>query len=160
MGDENEIVSAYPSLIRTRFLQILFCLILFAFAIYLLAFVKHEEGYNLYGAGVVAIVAVLWYFLMFIQNRARRLNVTDERTIITQGIISRRTSEVIHGHVRNITVEQGILDRIFGVGTLGLSSAGQSDVEISFEGLDLENIDKIKAIIDKHRTKDVSSSGE
>ena len=46
---------------------------------------------------------------------------------------------------------------MFGVGTLELSSAGQADIEISFEGLDMDNIQKIKDIIDEHRDKDASS---
>lgn len=151
--DEKDIVTAYPSLIRTRFLQILICLLLFGLAIYVAVVFWGEEGIWLYVAGGIAGIALIWYVCMYINNRARKLRVTSERCIITEGIVSRRTSEVIHGHVRNITVEQGILDRIFGVATLGLSSAGQADVEISFEGLDMDNIGKIKAIIDEHRDK-------
>ena len=42
---------------------------------------------------------------------------------------------VVGSDVRNVRVTQGFVDRLFSVGTIELSSAGQSDVEISVKGM-------------------------
>lgn len=63
------------------------------------------------------------------------LTVTHRRVILRRGIVSRSLSEVRIRDIRAITVHQGILERIVGVGRIGISSAGQSDVEILIEGI-------------------------
>ena len=51
--------------------------------------------------------------------------------------------------VRTVNLSQSFLQRIFGVGKIGISSTGQSDVEISVSGQpDPENI---KEAIDSRR---------
>jgi len=63
------------------------------------------------------------------------LTVTESRTILRSGILSKRTNEVRHQDVRNILVEQGIFQRLFGVGDIGISSAGQAGIEITVSGM-------------------------
>jgi uncharacterized membrane protein YdbT with pleckstrin-like domain len=63
------------------------------------------------------------------------LTVTTYRTILRKGILSKSTNEVRHCDVRNIQVKQSILQRIFGTGSIGISSAGQAEVEIYAEGI-------------------------
>jgi membrane protein YdbS with pleckstrin-like domain/DNA-directed RNA polymerase subunit RPC12/RpoP len=64
------------------------------------------------------------------------LRITDKRCVLRQGILSRATSEVHHGDVRNIRVRQHFTDRLFNIGTLGISTAAQADVEITIKGVD------------------------
>jgi uncharacterized membrane protein YdbT with pleckstrin-like domain len=59
----------------------------------------------------------------------------EQADAVREGLISKRTNEIRHSDVRNIQVTQGFFDRIFGVGTIAISSAAQSEVEISFSGL-------------------------
>jgi len=82
-----------------------------------------------FGAGVICLLA--WW----LQCRAATLVVTNVRTTIRRGILSKSTNEVRHKDARNIKVSQSLGQRIFGVGTLQVSSAGQSDIEIKFVGL-------------------------
>ena len=84
-------------------------------------------------AGIVAVLAVL--FVWWIRNVFVTLKVTNNRTILQRGLINRSVSEVQHDDVRNIRLDQSFPERIFGVGTIGISSAGQSNVEIVAENM-------------------------
>ena len=86
------------------------------------------------GAAVAAgslLVLLGWY----IRCMATSLSITDDTIILSEGLVAKRTSEVRIADVRNITVDQTVFQRIFHVGTIGISSAGQADVEISVAGL-------------------------
>jgi hypothetical protein len=93
-----------------------------------------------YGLGLIILLG--WW----LSCKAKFLTVTSRRTIYREGLLSKRTSEVRHSDVRNIVVSQGIMDRIFGVGTVAISSAGQSGFEVAISGV--EDPVKIKELID------------
>jgi hypothetical protein len=81
------------------------------------------------------VVGLVMYGIEWLRCRATRLVITSERTTLYQGILSRQTNEVRHADLRNVQVHQGVFDRMVGVGTLDLSSAGQSNVEIQIRGI-------------------------
>ncbi len=95
------------------------------------------------GAGLV-ILAIWW-----LKTKAAMLTVTNKRTIQRTGLISKKTTEVVHRDVRNIQIDQSVFQRLFGVGSIGISSAGQSGIEIEFTGV--RDPDGIKALIDRYR---------
>ena len=95
------------------------------------------------GAGLV-ILAIWW-----LKTKAATLTVTNKRTIQRTGLISKKTTEVVHRDVRNIQIDQSVFQRLFGVGSIGISSAGQSGIEIEFTGV--RDPDGIKALIDRYR---------
>jgi hypothetical protein len=51
--------------------------------------------------------------------------------------------------VRNIEIDQSVFQRMFGVGSIGIASAGQSGIEIQFAGV--RDPDGVKALIDRYR---------
>lgn len=63
------------------------------------------------------------------------LTVTTERTTYRAGLFSKRTTEVLHDDVRNIQMDQKIVERIMGVGDIALSSSGQDDLEIEAKAI-------------------------
>jgi len=75
--------------------------------------------------------------------------LTNKRTVQRTGLIARKTTEVLHRDVRNIEIDQSVFQRLFGVGRIGIASAGQSGVEIQFTGV--RDPDGVKALIDRHR---------
>ena len=82
-----------------------------------------------------ALVGFVFYLVEWLKQRGTRLTITDRRTTLREGILDKRTNEIRHADIRNVQVIQGFVDRLFRVGTLDLSSAGQSDVEIEVKGL-------------------------
>jgi uncharacterized membrane protein YdbT with pleckstrin-like domain len=63
------------------------------------------------------------------------LTVTESKTTLRTGILSKNVNEVFHSDVRSIQVNQSLFQRIFGVGSIGISSAGQSSIEIVAAGI-------------------------
>lgn len=79
---------------------------------------------------VVALAALLAFGVWWLKVMNTTLTVTDKRTIFRKGIISKETSEVQHDDVRNMQVDQNMVQRIMGVGDIAISSSGQSGLEI------------------------------
>lgn len=97
----------------------------------------------------VALVGFVVYFIEWLKVRATRLIVTTERTTLQTGILDKTTNEVRHSDVRNVLVTQGFMQRVFGVGAIELSSAGQSDVEIAVKGI--PDPQRVAEVIREHR---------
>jgi len=95
--------------------------------------------------GIGLLILIVWY----LQCLGSSLRVTNKRSILRSGLFSKHTSDVLHRDVRNIQVSQGIMNRMLGVGSIGISSSGQSDFEIFIKGV--EDPYKAKAIIDQVR---------
>jgi hypothetical protein len=56
---------------------------------------------------------------------------------------------VLHNHVRSVDIQQNFLQRILNVGSVGVDSAGQDEIEIIVH--DLPTPFKVKEIIDRYR---------
>lgn len=90
----------------------------------------------------------LWLFVL--GHRWDRLRITTHRIIDERGIVMRETSEVLHGHVRNIRITQTFWQRIVGIGNLEIDSAagdGEADIRIA----NVPDPDGVKQLIDRHR---------
>jgi uncharacterized membrane protein YdbT with pleckstrin-like domain len=94
-------------------------------------------------------VGVVILFVWWLQCQATTLTVTQERTILRKGLLSKSTTEVWHKDVRNVQISQGLLQRLLGVGTVGISSAGQGGVEILAVGI--PDPAGVRRIIDQYK---------
>lgn len=90
-------------------------------------------------------ILLVWW----LQCKATTLTVTEERTILRKGLLAKATTEVWHKDVRNVQISQGLLQRMLGVGTVGISSAGQSGVEILAVGV--PEPANVRKIIDQYK---------
>ena len=125
--EENKLYETHPAMFRNNPIGFILSVIL------ILA----------YGLGL--IILLVWWLRVL----GTTLTVTNERITLRKGILSKHTSEVYHTDVRNVLVSQGIFQRIFNVGTIGISSAGQSGVEIGVAGI--PDPQKVKTLIDQYR---------
>jgi len=98
-----------------------------------------------FGAGL--IILLVWW----VNTLGTTLTVTSEQTTLRKGILSKFTNDVFHDNVRNILVRQTFLQRVLDVGWIGISSAGQSGVEIEVAGI--RSPHKVKEIIDQCRDR-------
>ena len=98
---------------------------------------------------LLAALTVVGLLIWWLSTKASKLTVTNKRSIQRKGLIAKFTTEVLHRDVRNIQVDQSAMQRLLGVGSLGISSAGQAGVEIQIEGV--RDPAGIKALIDRHR---------
>ncbi len=77
------------------------------------------------------------------------LTVTDRRVILRRGLLSRSSNEVWHTDINNVQVTQSFLQRLTGVGSIGISTAAQEGIEIQVGGI--PDPDAVRQIINDHR---------
>jgi uncharacterized membrane protein YdbT with pleckstrin-like domain len=95
--------------------------------------------------GLGLIIFLFWW----LQSKGTTLTVTDHRTILRRGILSKHINEVYHSDIRNVQIYQSFLQRIFGVGTISIASAGSGEAEIVVPGM--RDPGKVKEILDAGR---------
>lgn len=99
----------------------------------------------------LVLVGLLFLIPWYIRSRSTRLIVTTDQITLRTGWLSKNTNDVFIENVRNIQVKQSFWQRIMGVGYVGISSAGQSGIEIEVDGL--PNPDELKDLLDSQRAK-------
>jgi uncharacterized membrane protein YdbT with pleckstrin-like domain len=123
---EETLLEVHPAMFRSRPVTFMFCVAL-----------------------CFLLIGFVFLFFWWLSCKARVITITNKRTVIKKGLISKHTNEILHSHIRNIQVRQGVINRIFDVGTLMISSSGQAEIELVFSGL--VNPDKAKGMIEEHR---------
>jgi uncharacterized membrane protein YdbT with pleckstrin-like domain len=120
----TEIFKAHPAMFRAHpFWFILFVLLIAAF-------------------GVGLLILLFWY----IKTRATALTVTDHELLYEKGILSKERLAVSLRHVRSVQVNQGFINRILGVGTIEIKTAGD---EPEFTVTDLPDPHEVREAISR-----------
>ena len=127
-AEEKVLYHRHPSMFRNR--PILFMLFIVLIVVY----------------GLGLLLLLIWW----IRDLGITLTVTDKRTTLRHGILSKSITEIWHRDVRNVLVSQSFFQRIFGVGAIGVSSAGGPGLEIQVAGM--ASPYKVKQIIDAGRS--------
>ncbi len=142
-GPEQHVITVKPAMFRAHpFLGGLVTLVWIAG---IAASLYFKSPWYLIATGLgVAFMAVWW-----VKKQTVSLKITNKRTLLREGLLSRATNEVLHDHIRNIQTDQSLLQRMLKVGSVGISSAGQDGIEIQVA--DLPNPDRIREIVDAYR---------
>ena len=82
--------------------------------------------------GIGFIIFGIWWLGCYSQ----RLNVKEHSIELETGILSKNENEIFYSDIKNIVVKQSFIQRIFNVGYIGISSAGQDDIEIEIYGIE------------------------
>ncbi|RUM94948.1 MAG: PH domain-containing protein [Thiothrix sp.] len=90
--------------------------------------------------GVGIIILLVWH----LKNKASKLLVKENEILFEKGLFSKERSEVNISGVRTTKIKQSFFNRIFGVGTIEIYTAGDSP-EIVAAGMPDPN--KIRELI-------------
>src|SRR5271166_1967452 len=110
--------------IRTIFLLIA-CIVLAGAAV----FTSDNQNISLafgIAAGIFALLALSAGLRAFIRRATTELAVTDHRVIYKSGLLSRHTIEMNRDKVESVDVDQTLIGRIFGYGTVVVRGTGGS----------------------------------
>lgn len=77
-------------------------------------------------AAIFALLALSSWLRAFIRRATTELAVTDQRIIYKAGLIARHTLEMSRAKVESVTVDQSLLGRIFGYGTIIVRGTGST----------------------------------
>jgi membrane protein YdbS with pleckstrin-like domain len=95
---------------------------------------------GLIAIGVVALVVIVWLFLVpFVRWRTTHFIVTTDRVMAREGVINRTGIDIPMSRISSVRFEHGLIDRIFGCGTLIVESSSQ-------EPLDFDDIPKVEMV--------------
>jgi uncharacterized membrane protein YdbT with pleckstrin-like domain len=97
-------------------------------------------AYLVSGGGLAAAVGagvfVLLLLVGWIKRISTRYSITDRRLRIQRGIVARKVEEARLERVQNVTVNQGVLERILQVGTVDFDTASnRADDTFQFRGI-------------------------
>ena len=80
---------------------------------------------------VITLPVALYVYL---QLRFTEQGVTNKRVILKRGVIGRKTEEMKIASIETVEIDQGVIGRIFGYGSVRITGRGISDVV--FRGVD------------------------
>ena len=84
-------------------------------------------------AGIGVAIAGLTLVIGWLRRVSTKYLITTQRLRISRGIVSKKVQETRLERVQNVNYEQGVLDRLLGVGTVDFDTAGTDDSEFRFE---------------------------
>lgn len=82
------------------------------------------------------VVIFLWQF-------------TDKRVIHEYRLVTRKVSSAFYSKIQDLQFTQNIFERIMGIGTVHINTAGGAEVEIAFKGI----TPNVKRIIEEHMSR-------
>jgi uncharacterized membrane protein YdbT with pleckstrin-like domain len=118
----SELYSEHPVMFKNNPLGFILCLILIPVR------------------GIGLLILLTWH----LKNKASKLSVNNNEILFEKGLLSKERSEVNLTSVRTTKVKQSFFNRIFGVGTIEIYTAGDSP-EIIASGMPDPN--KIRELI-------------
>ncbi|MCC9641000.1 PH domain-containing protein [Rhodopirellula sp. JC740] len=127
----------HPVVLRRHFFGTLLCLVILSLATIAIGFALLGEAVFGFAAttvliacGIAAVIAMGFIGKWLIESRAQSLSLTNERLIYRYGIVQRETSELRHDDVRNVKLDQNVVERLLNFGDIAISSSGQDEMEI------------------------------
>ena len=98
-------------------------------------FRNHPLGFVLAIVLIAAFgVGILILMVWFLKCKATRLEFAGNDLILERGLLSKERTEMNVSTVRTVKVQQSFFNRVFGVGTISVFTAGD-DAEIQVAGI-------------------------
>jgi DNA-directed RNA polymerase subunit RPC12/RpoP len=155
-GPEKQVMLVRPSLMRSRPVSFIAATLFGATGLILAAIHLISPTTVALWVAIFAVLAligalglIIWWW---VQTLSAALEITNKRTVAKRGLLSRSTSEVVHDNIRNVQVDQSFWERIWKVGSIGISSSGQDGIEIQMRKI--PNPQKLRETIDLYRPLD------
>ena len=92
------------------------------------------------------LVLLFWH----LDLRRTRLTIAGQRILYRTGALATRESELRVNDIRDVEITRTLFQRMIGTGTLALSTAGESGMEIVIAGL--KQPERVREIINALRT--------
>ncbi|WP_328606459.1 PH domain-containing protein [Amycolatopsis sp. NBC_00345] len=93
---------------------------------------------------VVGVVLVVWLFLApVVRWRTTHFIVTTDRLIAREGVLKRTGIDIPMSRINSVQFEHGLLDRVFGCGTLIIESASHEPLRFD----DIPRVERVHTVI-------------
>lgn len=104
---------------------------------------------------VIGVVALVWIGLLFRlmwRKWSVHYELTTQRFVHEKGILSRTTDRIEVIDIDDVTFTQSIFDRMFGVGTISITSSDRTHPTLVMDGI--EDVKQVAELIDGARRKE------
>jgi uncharacterized membrane protein YdbT with pleckstrin-like domain len=81
---------------------------------------------------IAAVIAGATLVVGYLRRIATKYLITTQRLRISRGLLRKKVQETRLERVQNVNYEQGLIDRLLGVGTIDFDTAGTDDSEFRF----------------------------
>lgn len=148
---ETEIMRVHPSMARTQ--PFLYAGLVALASLGLLGaawmFLRGRPVWLMSVPGLLGAGGALWLGYWWLQSRGSEIRVTSKRLIDTDGLFTRRVTEVLHRDIKRIELKQTFWQRLCGVGELSISADSHDGPEVFMANV--PNPQKVREIIDAYR---------
>ncbi|WP_069469871.1 PH domain-containing protein [Candidatus Marithrix sp. Canyon 246] len=154
MSEEKILYDSVPSMVLNRPISYLACIIAMIIGIYsfIIWFNQGNTFYIIVGmiTGIIGLTIFVSWWITVINTR---LTITEKRLTLREGILSKNIHEVFVSDIRSVQIQQTLLQRILGTGTIDISGTATVEAEIKIDGI--PKAYDVKKCIDEHRHKDI-----
>ncbi|WP_199433999.1 PH domain-containing protein [Qaidamihabitans albus] len=145
--DEFVVVHRHPHF-KMLVLPVLVLLVTLGLGVWLALLVREAtppwDLVGLIAVGAVGLLLLVWLVLVpLVRWRTTHFIVTTDRVIAREGVIRRTGIDIPMARINSVRFEHGLLDRVFGCGTLIIESA--SDEPLKFD--DIPRVERVHTMI-------------
>ena len=90
------------------------------------------------GGGILLVLAVIFFLRGFLRRNSTEMTVTNMRVVANVGIAARRSIEIFLSRVESIGVEESVMGRMLGYGTVVVRGTGGTPESFNMIGHPLE----------------------
>jgi uncharacterized membrane protein YdbT with pleckstrin-like domain len=113
---------------RTKLHWVIYLSSFVFFAISVLIFIGTHGHHHIKGGGHAALlflaIGVVLFLIRMVKSNSSEFAVTNKRVMIKIGVFQRHSVEVLLSKVESIGVDQGVLGKMLGYGTIIVSGTG------------------------------------
>ena len=123
---------------------------------YLFTLIPHmgtaNQGFDLWLRvvlhGTIVVLEIVYALVPVLRWLTDSFTITEKQVKTDTGIIARKSQEIHVSRISQVEVDRGLLDRIFGSGTIRLYNASNT---LGLEFRDVPKVKKVKESIDRQR---------
>ncbi|MEW6722524.1 MAG: PH domain-containing protein [Candidatus Micrarchaeota archaeon] len=102
---------------------------------------------------LIWLIAIFYIFVAFIAARFHMVSIDENGITYNSGILSIRRIIIPYSRITEASYTQGLVQRLFGVGTLNVDSAGGSNMAIHVNDIKFEHLKKVLDMINRRSGK-------
>jgi membrane protein YdbS with pleckstrin-like domain len=154
VADDGELTRLHPNYTHALRVNTVLLAVPFLVAALVLEAVSRNQALGL-PPGIIAGPVLLIALALVIRVPTRRYNargyqISADRLRVVRGLLWRSDTVVPFGRVQHIDVDQGPLERFFGIATMTLHTAGNHNASIALPGLGEELAREMREEIRAH----------
>ncbi len=127
LNEGEHVVLSTRTHVKALFLPALVLIVIAGLSGYLTSLPDGQHASSWRGANwVIALLLILWFVVRpFLNWLLTHYTFTNRRLITRTGILTRRGHDIPLNRISDISYEKGLIDRVFGCGTLVISDASE-----------------------------------